>query len=75
MDAAQILTRDFQKATGLRVINVKFTKDETIRVTTCDGRVWVMTIGSDDDKFFFRTESDFGIGFEFSPEWLALIQE
>ena len=82
MDMMQsIIKREFEKASGLEVLNVVFTEDEQILVKT-PGRTsmtqtqWTMEIGSDDDEFVFTAPKvQLDVRFPFPPDWDEAIDE
>lgn len=69
---AQIIKREFEAATDVPVLSVIMTEDEEIIVRTPTDR-FVMTIGSDDDGFRFRSDNCGSIiEFAYPADWLAL---
>lgn len=56
------------EARGYVVESVTFTEDETIRVLTSHGRLYVMTIGSDDDEYRFFGPDNTVIRFSIEQE-------
>lgn len=74
---ATILATDFERASGIPVVEVKFNdEDETIHVITHSDS-YTFQIGSDDDEFIFENDRDEGnlVRFPLSAEWLALEEE
>jgi hypothetical protein len=69
---AQIIKREFEAATDVPARRVLFTENEEIVVLTPRDR-FVMTIGSDDDGFWFRSDNTgCVIEFAFPQDWLDL---
>jgi uncharacterized protein YkuJ len=58
------IQRQFE-AQGYVVESVTFTEEETIRVLTNHGRLYVMEIGSDDDEYRFFGPDNTVIRFDF----------
>jgi hypothetical protein len=69
---AEIVEREFRKAKKLEndvSIDVEFTDDETI-IVSYPGERYVMTIGSDDDYFWFHNEkNDDVVSFDYPEDW------
>jgi predicted nucleotidyltransferase len=74
----EIVAREFRKAKKLAddvSIDVEFTDDETI-IVSYPGERYVMTIGSDDDYFWFHNEkNDDVVSFDYPSDWIELEED
>lgn len=73
MTPEQIIGREIRKQRpNVERITVRLDDDTETWVVTLDGKMYIMEIGSDDDRFAFTSEDDDCIVFDYPSDWPSL---